>query len=170
MVIKKTAARPILYLLIICSITSCIFSNKTKHVKMETTFIGKEINFLTKDSINIKISRAAYFEYLLQDTTVTSLIYNYDKQLTADTIAFDSIYVRTNNLSIKNASEDFVMQQLENGEATLTDMRTGEQIKKVTQKIRYYRLSRFSSRRKMSIGFYYKGEAIFRRSYIIIDW
>jgi hypothetical protein len=137
---------------------------------METTFIGKEINFLTKDSINIKISRAAYFEYLLQDTTVTSLIYNYDKQLTADTIAFDSIYVRTNNLSIKNASEDFVMQQLENGEATLTDMRTGEQIKKVTQKIRYYRLSRFSSRRKMSIGFYYKGEAIFRRSYIIIDW
>jgi hypothetical protein len=147
-----------------------MFSNKTKSVKMDAAFSGKEINFLTSDSINIKVSRTAYFEYLLQDSTATSLVNNFDKQLTADTIAFDSIYVRANNLSIKNASEDFVMQQLENGQAIITDLKTDKQIKKVKQKIRYYRISHFSSRRKMSIGFYYNGEAILRRSYIIIDW
>ena len=152
--------------------SSCTFYARKKTITAKPLQAGRTVVFISEDSVRITLHRDRYFAALKSDTVNAGTISRLDSLNPDAVIYLDSLYQGADKRQIYFQSMDFMVDELNNGRAVITDLSTGKNIKRYRRKINYYRPDLFEKSKLHYISYSsrrYK-KHIYSKRYLMIHF
>lgn len=131
--------------------SSCMFYTQRKNIRSVSALPARTVQFVSGDSLLVVLDRDAYFKTLQTDSTLRSEASRLDRLFPGNSISIDSICSKAATMDIRFRSNDFIITQLDQGHVIVTNLHTGDTVKKYRRSSRYVRP-----------GFLRKGDLVYK--------
>lgn len=131
--------------------SSCMFYTQRKNIRSLSVMPARTVQFVSGDSLLVVLDRDAYFKNLQTDSTLRSEASRLDRLFPGNSISIDSICSKAATMDVRFRSNDFIMTQLDQGRVIITNLQTGDTLKKYRCNSRYIRP-----------GFLRKGDLVYK--------